>query len=477
MATYIVPECNLSELESRIEKLNHRCRKLGLAEITISKTPDHVRYRVRQLTVNGSTNLVWVKSVEKTPESELPKTAFLANAFEPTGEVMTWWTVEVNGERPSLADWTFVAILEPMHTEDGETLNLTQCLPGETCPNEFRTRIGECDHCKMIRNRKQTFVVKHTDGSYKCVGRQCIKDFLGYNADPHNLASAAELMAELAGLCEASEDDEWLGGSGGNRERYWDLKHILTLTACRIRLFGWLGRGKARERFLDNATADMVLEILTPPDPRYAGSEEIRKYNEFAAKHTIEDADGSKAEAAIEWAKTIPAAELEDNDYLSNVNLISRVGTVSRKTIGIAASIITAYDRAMENEIKRTQLAARPESNHIGEVGKRIDMLEVTCEKIIRSEGQYGVTGIHKMTDAAGNDLTWFASESAGWIDEGKTVTIAATVKSHGEYKGRKQTVLTRVLTWTEEGLAAAKLKAEKRAAREAKKAAKSVTV
>lgn len=469
--TYSVPECNLAELEGRVEKLNRRCRRLGVPEITLAKRLDHTRHEVRQLTVNGEMNRCWRATIEKV---EATGTAYLANAFEPTGRVMAWWSVDVTGESPSLNGWTFAAVLEPMTTEDGQTLNLIQTVPGQTCPAEYRNRVGQCDHCKATRRRSQTFVLRHEDGRTVCVGRMCLKDFLGYHADPAALASQAELMAELGQLCGMAEDEEGFGYGGGYRADAWDLAHFLTLTACRVRLFGWLGRGKAYEQGDRRAaTADNVLEMLTPPD-RMAGEKARQEWDAFCDKHTVEDQDRQQAEAAIEWAKAIPESERsgDEQSYLANVNLVARVGSASRKTAGIAASIIIGYLKAQEREFKRQERAARPESHHVGVVGERIQVIEVTCEQVIMSEGQYGVTGIHKMHDAAGNDLTWFATGGRKLAD-GETATVSLTVKDHGEYQGRKQTVVSRVSVWTPEALAEYQAKEAKKAARAAKKSAR----
>ncbi len=464
--TYLIPECNLAELEIRIAKLNKRAVKLGVDPIVVTKVVDHVRYRVRQLAVNGEMNLAWVKSIEKI---ENPGTAFLANAFEPTGEAMAWWNVTVTGQTPALSGWKFVAVLEPLTLEDGTVENLVQSLPGQECPDQFRTLIGHCDHCQTVRKRNQTFVVENPDG-FKCVGRQCLKDFLGYNGDPHKFASWAESLAELGTLCGDAEGDDWLGGGyGRGGERSWDLKHFLTLTACRVRLFGWLGRGKARDSFDGKpATADVVLQLLTPPN-QYNREEHAK----LCAAHVLAEVDSTEADNALEWAKAIPEEERQqDGGFLANVNLVARVGTAARKTAGIAAAIIIAYRKATEREINRVKEASRPVSNWVGVIGKRFDCVEVTCEKVIMNETDYGVTGIHKMTDAAGNDLVWFAS-AGEVIEAGDKAFISAGVKDHGEFRGRKQTVLTRVTVWTAERVAEFKAKQERKAAREAKKAAK----
>lgn len=475
--TYLIPDCNLAELEARIEKLNKRAAKLGVPSIIITKHPDHVQHRVRQLTVDGHINSNCWRRPEQMVKGQATGTAFLADAWEATGEVMTWWSVTVTGSTPSYNGWRFVATLEPLDLEDGSVENLIQTVPGETCPSDYRGRVSQCDHCRTARRRNQTFVLKHENGSTKMVGRQCIKDFLGYNGDPHAMAAWAESLAELGQLCGSAEDDEWLGcGGGGRGERAWDLKKFLTLTACRVRLFGWLGRGKARDEFRSqDATADKVLELLTPPNPSRDGTEAYKEWEKFSDQHVEAPEDEQTAEAAIEWAKAIPQTDREGEDnYLANVNLVARCGTASRKTAGIAASIVIAYQKAMEREINLQKLASRPPSNWVGEVGTRIKLLKVKCEKVTAHDGMFGTTGIHKLTDEHGNDLTWFAS-SSDWMKEGETYHISCGIKKHDEYKGRKQTVLTRVTIWSEEGIEEFLTKEAKKAARLAKKAAKEV--
>ena len=69
----------------------------------------------------------------------------------------------------------------------------------------------------------------------------------------------------------------------------------------------------------------------------------------------------------------------------------------------------------------------------------------MTVEAIKSLEGAYGVTGLHKMHDADGNDVVWFASGLAEWLEVGSTYRVKLTPKDHSEYNGRKQTSVSRV--------------------------------
>lgn len=98
-----------------------------------------------------------------------------------------------------------------------------------------------------------------------------------------------------------------------------------------------------------------------------------------------------------------------------------------------------------EKEIKNRENT----SEYIGEIGSKIE-LRVTYIHTSSWENAYGgwlnhasVTNLHTFKDEQGNVLTW---KTANFIeaDYGAQLTIKGTIKDHAEYKGTKQTVLTR---------------------------------
>lgn len=440
-AVYIVPARNIADLEERIEKLNRRAAKLGCEPIVLNKTFDHLAYEAMQPDANGhEPRRVWISehNWDANQASMLPATK--------TGRVMEFFAITVEGQSPSLNGWHFIATLEPIQMDEGGQTNLIQTVPGKTCPTEYRNLIGRCDHCGADRKRKQTFVLLHDDGTYKCVGRQCIKDFLGFHADPGALAGQAEWLGNVGSALEAAtewESDDFDFGGGSRGEQAWSLDNFLAWTSGMIDAYGWLGRGKAYEKDLPMSltTASKVVFVLSRPHPM-EGAATKREREEMRAKANPTDAHKAKAEAAIEWARNVPEAELNGNDYLANLNTIARAGYVTMKFDGVAASLMVAYDRAMEIETKRK--APRPPSKHVGVIGKRQEMT-VKCLKVYSNETDWGITGIHKLVDLEGNDLVWFASESSEWLKEGHTYRVKATPKKHDDYQGRPQTVVNRL--------------------------------
>lgn len=96
---------------------------------------------------------------------------------------------------------------------------------------------------------------------------------------------------------------------------------------------------------------------------------------------------------------------------------------------------------------KRIALLPKPESNseYIGNVGEKLD-IEAVFEREFTYETHYTYSGetvsIFKFK-AGDNTLVW-KTASYNRFYEGKKYRVRGTVKEHSEYRGDKQTVLTR---------------------------------
>lgn len=87
-------------------------------------------------------------------------------------------------------------------------------------------------------------------------------------------------------------------------------------------------------------------------------------------------------------------------------------------------------------------------SGHVGQVGDKLTV-KVTYIHTASWENGYGgywnsgVTNLHTFKDAEGNVYTWKTSKFIE-ADYGTVFTLIGIVKEHSEYKGIKQTVMTR---------------------------------
>lgn len=102
----------------------------------------------------------------------------------------------------------------------------------------------------------------------------------------------------------------------------------------------------------------------------------------------------------------------------------------------------------LDAERKAEREAKRSESQHVGTVGERVTLtlkvLHFTC-----FDGAFGTTYVHIMADEHGNAVVYKGSarlmdDDGNRAHAGDTVTLKATVKGHGDYKGQRQTMLAR---------------------------------
>lgn len=81
------------------------------------------------------------------------------------------------------------------------------------------------------------------------------------------------------------------------------------------------------------------------------------------------------------------------------------------------------------------------DSEYQGEVGDKIEAI-VTVESAIALDGYYGPSTMHIMRDYDGNCYVW-TTAARSW-EAGSEHHIAGTIKALKQYKGTKQTILTR---------------------------------
>ncbi len=352
----------------------------------------------------------------------------------PGGRTITYevtvFNVTVVGSTPKLAGWSLVAKVEFVGDE-----KLISCVPGETCPVHFRTGDFHCDHCKSARQRKNVFVLRHDDGRYVQVGRQCIKDFLGGKSPEQLLAQAAWGFSVSGALGEASD-----GWGGGRCEEAIDMVEYLNAVAICIRRLGWVSKAKAQ--YADSSTSGDAWYLVRPP----CNGDARRRYEKWVETNNLhhQERDEKLAAEALEWAKTLPVT---GNDYLYNLGVACRAGFILRSTSGIVASLISAYLRHVEHEGYRTAQKhedAVKSREWVGTIKVRQDFEKLTVLKMKSIEGDWGVTTLVIFESESGDLIKWFASVNLDDLEPGDMVDIKATVKKHGSYNDVKETVVNR---------------------------------
>jgi hypothetical protein len=399
--TFNVPAINFGLLQARVEELNKRARKLGCPEAFIRVLREY------EVTVRNE------RGIEVYPYKR------------------KYYKIAVDGAQAvRLSGWRFIATIEP--TEAGNIIHAAA--HDVSVPQQFRTSDLTCEHCRTNRYRKEVFVVQHEDGRFAQVGRNCLADFVGsQSADV--LAAQAEWLASLIGEVEESG---FLGGYGGGAEHREDVFGFVAVSAACIRQYGWTPA--SMRGWGDFPTRDRAWNWVTG----FKDTVEAMTKDGFE----VTDEDREFAQKAVTWAREIPADV--ENDYLYNLRTAASADDVNGRNAGIIASIVFAYKREVERQILQATLRERAKiSNWIGTKGQR-ESLSLTVANVSEFDSEYGITRLIKMLDAEGNVVIWRTSSHDLWMEQGFTVELVGRVKDHSEYRGEKQTVITRptVKSW-----------------------------
>lgn len=329
--------------------------------------------------------------------------------------------VTVAGTAARISGWSLAATLQ--HEAAGTIL---RAVPLVACDlTRYRDAETACDHCHTKRARRDSYVVVSDAGEVKQVGSSCLGDFLNCTT-PDALAAYAELLASVGLACEAASGE---CASASAQDRVVALGEFLAHVVASIRRDGWLSRTKVRASFPPlTATADAAWHwgLFQPK-----GLPE-----KYRLRPTAEDkAKGAEVAA---WAESYLETLAETSDYEHNLRVVVRGAFVDFRMAGIAASLVTYRERVLGQLAERARMA---ESEHVGAVGEKL-VVVVTVVRLIDVEGTYGMKTIHVMRDRAGNCFTWHASRER--LEAGREYRLAGRVVKHDEYRGVKQTRLTR---------------------------------
>lgn len=299
--------------------------------------------------------------------------------------------------------YRFVARIE--HAPGG---NIIFTLGDKSIPEKYRTTSSTCDHCGLRRGRAATFVVER-NGSFQQIGSSCLEMALGTSAA--KLARAFDVERSIRDAAEES-----CGGGALQIDLIDFLHNVAALTLSQ----GFIGRAQAQESN-SVSTADMALNSRT----------------------SIVQTDESRelAELALSWAQTMSDKDAA-SQYNSNLRAIALDGMVDYRRAGMAATIITGYRRDLEKFIAQRNVKADPKpSRYVGTLKKRME-LRLRVQRVFSYDTPFGTSHIHIMADDKDNIFKWRTSSRL--LSEGETYDIRGTVKDHVEYKGVKQTELTR---------------------------------
>lgn len=386
---YAIFEGNLERLEKKLNRISNKCQKYGCT------------FHYEQV-------------------GELFK-----NLKDEKGNEYTARFVLVEAEGTAIInDWEFIAEVD--HTEKG---NIITGIRGVEVPEQYYTSKPICEHCNSTRFRKNTFIVRNKNtGEFKQVGKSCLKDFTrGMSAE-----AVTQYMSLFDSLIEGETPDP-----GCHIQHYISTVEYLAFVAETIKHFGF-----SRTSDEGVSTASRAIDFYDAAHGRAFPKEYMQtlrdKMNEVG--FDIESpATVKMVSDALDWVKDLE----ESSNYTHNLKTACSLEYITGNTFGLLASLFPAYNRDLEKQQKRKESHdAESGSEFVGEVKDRITIKVKSVKCVTSWESDFGMTYIYKIIGQDGNVYTWKTGKVID--DERSDISITGTVKAHTEFRGIKQTELTR---------------------------------
>ena len=301
-----------------------------------------------------------------------------------------------------VGNYTPVAVIEHDVVENSNVTNFVHVIGNFEAPAEWWTIKGHCDDCNDSYLRKKTvMLLNNEDGTYRQIGTSCLKKYLGITCFNviHNYLSVEELVEE-----ELVIYSDYLP----RQNRYVETKRLL---ACVYSMYDAMGG------FVKNHTIEKAWSAAT-------SDVEIPEFCMERAEDTIKYFDSLDIEELNSFAQDVKAAVLT-------------------KYIGCSGYV--AYAPELQNKlmIKAEQKAEAVKSEYVGNIKDKITV-NVVVTGCTGFESQYGYMFVNTFK-AVDNDNVFVWITGTKSYDVGTKLTITGTIKNHQEYRGIRQTVLTRV--------------------------------
>lgn len=324
------------------------------------------------------------------------------------------YEVEVEGQY-KINDWSFVATIE--HSDAGNIIrSINSSLEGKI-PAKYRTVGQECEHCHQIRNRKDTFLI-HNDKTdeFKQVGRTCLRGYTG-GLDAERCAQFVDVFNYLFELEHPKEFGDFNGFLGGSVSL--STESIKKTVFGYVKSYGYVSKESAQE----------LSQIL---------------FGVGGNEKSVKDATDEEVAEMNAWVETVNT----NSDYMWNAKTAWTKSSTDYRDVALLASFVKVFLKAKSDIAKRMQ---DKNNEYVGNVGDRITIKDIKSVRILYTKegSRYAYNApsayVHEIVDGQGHVYVW--SSTTFFIDDfndGKLKEIVATVKTHQEYKGLKQTVITR---------------------------------
>lgn len=299
---------------------------------------------------------------------------------------------------------------------------IIQCyFDDESLINQYKNTDFHCDHCRKRVHRNSVVILENEQCERKVVGTSCVKEFTN-GLDGNLIAQFNEYTKflsdqdkELDMLLQGEYDESMSHDfyDSPSVKQSYSVAKILSVAIHIIDSYGWEPASSM------NATWKHVYEY---------------------ANNNIEIED--EAIKAIEWVKSLKDSEF-GGSYLFNIRQIIDAEYCSANFFSLLVSLIPTFRKHERNRLLNEQKEANKNvSTYIGNIGDKFND-SVTYIASYSYQSHFGYGYFHIFRDDNGNILKWSTGSCVG-LNKGDKVLLHGRIKGHEEYRGEKQTSLTR---------------------------------
>lgn len=386
-----VPKYRLADLERRVASVNRKAVKLGMPEVTFTVGREYEANRRIIVGVND--------------EGQAVEQAITLTMVE----------VEIQGDLPRLGGWLMHSRVEPVEPGVNFVFTHSAFAPVEA----LRSTPMICQHCNHNRQRSRVYVVQHAEtGEQKIVGHTCMKDFLPGT----NVEAAMQHMENLFRL--QNTDSEWDEGDNIPREAWnYSMRLAIAEALVLVRRDGFVSKKDAQASWDRGEPKVATMEFL--------GRTGITRHKFYTDAELAAVADD--VQKVIDYVQSLNGAA---SDFVYNSQVMMRLENITYKMFSFVAANVMMYEKSLHPDTPITS------NMYVGQIGEKTTV-NVRVLQVTAWTGAHGPMYTHVMEDENGNQITFFANKRK--FAEGHQTKLTGTVKSHREYKGRKQTIINYV--------------------------------
>lgn len=292
----------------------------------------------------------------------------------------------------------------------------------------------KCENCKKPLSARVVIIEDTKTNRLIESGTECSAYYLGKSYDKQIAAlEFQDLVDEFVNQRRNEFGDGMYVPENGYGVGTADLEEYVAAAHAAVRLFGYAPKvDRASPELADNSTWALT--------SRVCGLRAKNAYTEPEKKEQLKAAVGAEdhvfAKLAVAAWAAMPEEAASADEFAAKLKDIATQGWVSERASGIVVGAVGARIR----EAQRIATAAT--SRHLGKPGERLDFTLTFKGKNV-FETSYGMMGIHRFQDAEGNVLVWKTAPKEALV-VGQSYRVKGTVSEHDDYRGTKQTNLSR---------------------------------